>query len=469
MPSGFGIKGDEATYVTMALSAAYDRDFAFEKKDLQRFWAVYGRGPEGIFLKRGKSFSASLTSGWPFIRTNTTALARDDRLYFGKAFLYPLCAAPLVRLAGLNGLLFFHALLIAGVFFCGYAFVAARAPAVFAAPYSLGFLGASIAPIYAVWLTPEIFNFALVFYAYFLWLYKEVAAPATGRLSRFLRSPWSDVVALVLLGLATYSKLLNAPLALPIVGLYLWRRSWSHVVGASALFALVVVASFGANILISGEINYQGGDRKTFYGGFPFQTPDATFENRGIESATDEVLEEELLENVIWKRLRDNIVYFAIGRHAGLVPYYFPGVVAIVLCLLNLPAFRAWHFLILAIVAITAGGLLVSLPFTWAGGGGPPGNRYFLSLYPLLLFLTPPLGSLWPAFIAWFGGALFTSQILINPFVSSARPWVHPQRGLLRLLPVEMTMVNDLPVMVRNGYGRVPYGRDPGLVLVLPR
>jgi hypothetical protein len=118
-----------------------------------------------------------------------------------------------------------------------------------------------------------------------------------------------------------------------------------------------------------------------------------------------------------------------------------------------------------AVVVITAGGLLFSLPFTWAGGGGPPGNRYFLSLYPLLLFLTPPLRSLWPALVAWTGGALFTAHVLINPFVSSAKPWVHPQRGLLRLLPVEMTMVNDLPVMIHSGYGRVPYGRDPGLYL----
>ena len=47
--------------------------------------------------------------------------------------------------------------------------------------------------------------------------------------------------------------------------------------------------------------------------------------------------------------------------------------------------------------------LLVFSPYTWSGGGGPPGNRYFMSLYPALFFLTPPLTSMAPAVLAWLG------------------------------------------------------------------
>jgi hypothetical protein len=54
--AGYGIKGDEATYVAMALSMAYDRDLAYQRRDLERFWGIYQQGPEGIFLKRGKQF-----------------------------------------------------------------------------------------------------------------------------------------------------------------------------------------------------------------------------------------------------------------------------------------------------------------------------------------------------------------------------------------------------------------------------
>ncbi len=39
------------------------------------------------------------------------------------------------------------------------------------------------------------------------------------------------------------------------------------------------------------------------------------------------------------------------------------------------------------------------------------------------------------------------------------------ERGLLRALPVELTMVNDLPIMNDASRSRVPYGRDPELLL----
>src|SRR5438132_13932053 len=80
--NGYGVKGDEATYVSMAMSLAYDHDLAYQRRDLERFWGLYRAGPEGIFLKKGRA---------------------NDRLYFGKALIYPVVAAPFVRLLGLNG------------------------------------------------------------------------------------------------------------------------------------------------------------------------------------------------------------------------------------------------------------------------------------------------------------------------------------------------------------------------------
>ncbi len=37
--------------------------------------------------------------------------------------------------------------------------------------------GATVVPVYFVWITPELFNFSLACLAYFCWLYKEVASP----------------------------------------------------------------------------------------------------------------------------------------------------------------------------------------------------------------------------------------------------------------------------------------------------
>jgi len=59
------------------------------------------------------------------------------------------------------------------------------------------FVGAAVVPVYAVFLMPDLFNFALVFVAYFFWLYKEVATPR----SRWLSGDWSTVIAAILLGL----------------------------------------------------------------------------------------------------------------------------------------------------------------------------------------------------------------------------------------------------------------------------
>ncbi len=96
---------------------------------------------------------------------------------------------------------------------CAYAFLAAQSPPASAAAFVTAFFGASVLPVYGVFLMPEIFNFTLVFVAYFLWLYKEVAP------GRWLDGRWSDLAAAVLLGIATYSKpiptqLLVAPLVI---------------------------------------------------------------------------------------------------------------------------------------------------------------------------------------------------------------------------------------------------------------
>src|SRR5262245_60522793 len=124
--AGYGVKGDEATYVSMALSLAYDYDLTYQRRDLERFWNLYRSGPEGIFLKRGKqirfSARALATRGW----VATAPDPRTDRLYFGKALIYPLAVSPFVRLAGMNGFLVFHVLLLFGVGWCGYRFLLAN-------------------------------------------------------------------------------------------------------------------------------------------------------------------------------------------------------------------------------------------------------------------------------------------------------------------------------------------------------
>ena len=387
-------------------------------------------------------------------------------MYHGKAFAYSVAAAPFVRVAGLNGLLLFNYLMFCGVCAGAYLYLAAQSPKGIAALFGVGFFVASIVPIYVTWLTPEIFNLSLVFGAYFLCFYKEVGSPeSVASRWRWLFHGRSDLVGAALLGIAIYSKPLNALLIAPLA-LHLWcQRKWARGVLIGITCAGVAAGAFGMNAAVTGEFNYQGGERKSFYGTFPFETPAIEFSNRGIDYATDQVASEVVVDaGVFWSRFRDNLQYFFVGRYAGLVPYYFPGVLAILLFLLRRERRRVWQTLALLGVAATVIVLLVTLPYTWAGGGGGPGNRYFISIYPALLFVVPPGAPAWSAGASWMG-MLFLTPALVQPFVTAAHPWRHAKHGLFRLLPVEMTMLNDLPVMIDSGRGRIPYGDAPGFHL----
>jgi hypothetical protein len=447
--TGYGVKSDEATYVAMALSLAYDHDLTYERRDLERYAGLYRHGPDGIFLKRGKQLRIGFRSTPPFVHLIKSADPRPDRLYFGKALLYGVVAAPFVRLFGLNGLLVLHVLLLFGVCVCGYTFLSARSRPGPALVFTLAFVGASCVPVYAVFLAPEILNFSLVFFAYFLWLYKEVAPePGLG----FLRGAGTDVAAAILLGAATYSKPTHALLIGPIVLWLWWRRRYARGLMVGIVFAATTAALFGFTALNSGEFNYQGGDRKRFVGSFPFDggttqawdNPNVSAEMSTNDSDADNVLQD------FPNRFSHNVEYFLIGRHFGFVPYFFPGVIAIGLWLASRERGRPWRVFTFLAIAGTALIYLVFFPYTWSGGGGPPGNRYFMSVYAALFFVTPPLGSSLPALLAWLGGALFTAKMLVNPFVAAKFPNQTTERGFARRLPVELTMANDLPVMLEG-------------------
>ena len=446
--TGFGVKGDEATYVAMALSAAYDADLVYESRDIERFFRLYQGGPSGIFLKRGGG-----------------ERDRRDRLYFGKAFIYSILAAPFVRVAGLNGMLLFHAVLLAGMFLGAYVFLAARSPDGTALAYAAAFFGVSIVPLHALFLASDFFNVASISFAYFLWFYKDVAPPGHNRWAKWLRGPGSDIAAAVLLGLATFSKPTHVFLIVPPLVLALGQRRPRPAISIAAAFAMTVAAGFALNAAITGEFNYQGGNRRTFYGRFPFENPAAAFDNLGISMTTNRIVVDAASVGEFLSTLAANLQYFLAGRHFGFLPYFFPGLVAMVLFVLPGNERRPWQWATLSVFALTAVGLCMYMPYTWSGGGGPPGNRYFLGVYPVLLFLTPPLRSAVPALVAWAGGALFTAHVLINPFIAAKQPYVIAERGLLRALPVELTMVADLPVALIARRHRIPYGTDPALQL----
>jgi hypothetical protein len=461
-----GFKGDEATYYSLTYSLARDRDITFQRQDLIRVWEEFS-GPDGIFLKRGASVDFKRSSSFPFFTMERTPDAARGRLYYGKSYIYPLFASPLVWLMGTTGFLVFHALLLTLNVALAYRYLAARGSSPgLAAGFAAVFLFASVTPVYFVWLAPELFNFTLVLCAFFLWSYKGVAAPVDrlGRLERFLRSPSSDYVALALLGIATFSKPTHILLTLPIGAAALFAREWRRLALMIVSCSIVVAGLFGANALATGEFNYQGGERKTFYGattGFPFANSWETFDNRGVSVATDTLPFDILLHRDTAPVLAWNIYYFTVGRYSGLLPYFFPGLVALALFLAHRAERRHWQAWAAAGLIVGAVVLIAYMPYTYSGGGGPIGNRYFVSFYPLFLFVMPAVRSAWPAVIGLAVGALFTAKILLNPFYSSFNPGEHANAGPLRVLPIERTLLNDLPVSADATRARRSLGGNP--------
>ena len=445
--TGFGIKGDEATYVSMGLSAAYDRDLTYERRDVERFFGLYKSGPDGIFLKRGRQIRARVDASAPFLHILQTPDRRPDRLYFGKALVYGIVAAPFVRLFGLNGFLVLQVLLLFGAGVCGYRFLAATSPPGPALVFTLAFIGASCVPVYVVFIAPEILNFSLVVCAYFCWLYKEAAPSGKG----VLRSGRSDYLSAALLSVATYSNPRHVLLIAPIVLWFWWRKRWIDGLQVGAAFGALTVLLFSATALNTGEFNYQGGERKSFsLGAYPFDgaQPDP-WESAGAEKSTNDSDADNVFRDFP-NRFSHNVWYFLVGRHFGFIPYFFPGFVAVLLWMFSRERTRPWRVFTLATVCGSAIALLVFAPFTWSGGGGPPGNRYFMSVYAALFFITPPLSSFAPGLFAWAGGALFTAKMLMNPFVAARHPSETTERGFARRLPVELTMANDLPIRLEG-------------------
>ena len=465
-----GFFSDGATYYEMAHSLADDFDLQYRREDLVRVWREFPSGPEGLFLKKGRDLDVSLSGRFPFV----TVGSHDDpdplRLYYGKAFIFPLFAAPFVFVFGTNGFLVLHAVLATLCFLCAYAFLVARSHPVAALIFAAAFLFVSVVPVYMVQLMPDFFNLAVVLIGYFFWCYKEVlGAGAPGR-SRPLPVKWllgrrSDVIAAVCLGIVTFSKPTNLLLIGPLLASAALRGQWRRATVIGGVFGAVVAGLFAVNMAITGDWNYQGGERRTFYsaeGGFPFQNDQHAFGNIGLDRTTNRLPVEVLVNrDALVDVFRHNIEYFVVGRHTGFAAYYFPGVMAMLLFLLAARDRAVWQWLILAAGVGSAVVLILYMPFTYSGGGGPVGNRYFSGVYPVFLFIVPPLQRAASGLMAMGVSALFTAPLITNPFYASFHPGEHSKVGLFRYLPTELSLVNDLPVNVNPARTRQPLGGTP--------
>ena len=461
-----GFWGDGATYYTMAHSLVEDGDLRYEARDVFRARREFPTGPQGLFLKRASGgLRVDGPGGFPWIRRVTED---DKRIYFAKAFTYPVAAAPLVALMGTRGLLVTNALSLGLVLVLAYLELRTRASPAWSLAAAVSLILFTVAPLYLVWPTPELFTLALVAAGLFAWRRQR------------------PVLAAVLLGIATYTKPYNLFLALPLGVEPLlaarrtsWWPAWRESLRRGLAMAAVVAGLFAVNAAITGELNYQGGERKTFYGRFPEEVgvdgQRVTFGNSGVWMTTDQLGpavegEEGAAASArtgparprpeIEASFLRNLYYFWVGRFGGALAYFLPAVVALAVFLALGPRSVA-GWLTFAALVVSWLFFIRQIPDNWYGGGGTVGNRYFLNLLPLLVLMLPARREAW-ALGAGLVSALVLAPIWLHPLHHSLRPGDHATRGVFPHLPPELTMLNDLSVFTEAWRKKVPYGDTEG-------
>ncbi|MBN2381246.1 hypothetical protein JXQ70_00045 [bacterium] len=432
---------DEATYYSMTYSLAYDQDLDYTREDLERVCFEWADGPTGIFLKKTET----------------------GRITFGKSYLYPLLAAIPVRLFGSNGFLMLNLFCFWFMVFMGSRHLCRQQTPLMSFLFAFLYFFLSTTWVFVFWVHPEITVMTLIMTALFLWFdgpYRTVVFE------------WARLAGIALcLGLATFAKITNAIFLVPILldlvltpaspAMPAPRPSWKRHLpnslksfGLLMLCVLTVWSLFGFNKISTGDWNYQWGERKGFAREFPFEEPDRTFDSLGSPATRENLVikTEPLL-------LLRNFYYFIFGRFGGMLPYFLPALLALALFFRGPRQRRQW--LLLIAFGLQQLFFFIFLTDNYIGGMGTIGNRYFLNAFPLFLFLIPrTIPRSWVLIMVVIA-SFFLLAVNLNPFAQSFQPAEHTFSLAYRLLPVELTQIDFLPVHINHHLSRRAYELEP--------
>ena len=441
---------DESVYYTMAYSFAEDGDMVFQQNDLIRVYREFAAGPQGIVLKINEE---------------------QNTIVFAKAFLYSMAAAPFVKLFGTNGFFIFHGVLLWLNLLCAYRFCISIMKPSTAAMFSFFYFLANASLIYMFWMTPEYFNMSLVCYGFFFFVADEQLK------SKFqlFKSPWNYAIAAILFAMATFSKVTNAALVAPLGIWLLWKRKFVPAAICLGIFILGTAAFFALNNHYSGEWNYQGGKRAVFYDNFPYgragASPFAPFTQK-FGGQTGEKTESKLnispwdwfdRLNYVPKSMFYNLGYFFVGRYSGLAVYFFPMFFSLLYFFFSKKSGIATAVYAAGWVGILS--YMIGLPWNYFGGSGTIGNRYLMNCFAVLLFCLTQEPSKKLLISAFAGSLLFSAPFLFTPILSSFDNSYHQKAGIFKALPLERTLLADLPFNTNRNAVRVAFDDPPTYLL----
>lgn len=199
-----GLKSDEPAYYLMALSLYEDGDLRCDLGDIQRLFREF-----------------------PYSQVYNLILATDDgweTVYFGKAFVYSLFAAPAAGLWGASGLLAFNMALMLMMVALGARYLSQWNSDGVSLLFSFGFFFLSCGTSYVYWIHPEVFNMAAIMVSLYLGLTDGV-----GEARRWVwrrRPSLRAALGGAALMLAVYNKPMLLALCLPPLYRYARSRNW---------------------------------------------------------------------------------------------------------------------------------------------------------------------------------------------------------------------------------------------------
>lgn len=411
------VAGDEGTYLAMTESLVRDRDLRFDAADRARVEAAAEPGRRTLILQRDGLGIA-----------------------YSKPIVYPLVAAPFLALGGVAGLLALNVLALAGAVAVAGRVLARWWGGRAAAWTLLAAVGASVVPSYLAYRMSDLLQVALVLAGLALCLarIRGGARPATAA-REGSGAPWAAGLGGALLGLAATARYPNL-LVLAVAGgcLVLARRpraAMATLAGGVLAVALLSAATAG----LTGTANPYRAERASFdpASGYPVAA-DSTEAAAGFG---ERLATQTLAARPAWEPGVSawSAVYYLVGRHTGLL-VYFPAAAILVAVALRRPDRLAW--VLLAGVAAGIAFYVIWLPRNYFGGSTFVGDRYFLTLYPLLLFAPARAPGrrwlAWPALAAlavW--GSATLSVARTGELDRSSQS--HAYAGIFRLLPYEST------------------------------
>ncbi len=392
----------ESTYLMQAESLAHDFDLAYTRADFDRF--LIGRGGEPPDLE--------LASG-----------SRGRRIAYDRPFPYALWLAPFVRLAPEKGFAVANAVLLAVTAVC--AALALQAVMGVAAPFWVAvLLFASVAWSY-VWLASGDLFLMTVVVAAFALVARDRPVDRQ-RLSSAARSPrrfsgrrWLAAGALLAIPLAT--EPLYGVLVLAVAAAVLGRGT------ALRPFLLGLAACLLVQVSLqwwwSGGLHFFATTsfRFTPETGFPLVDFTAAEWRDSVRRFSALYWEEAPrfswgVDPLLWLW---NVVYLALGRHIGLLPYFLPLVLVVMGA--SLDGYRRW---LAAAIGLWVAAVIVLHPFNLFGGEGAVANRLFLPLYGASWFLFDKRPERWPPRFGWPAAVVAVTALFVWRLWTA--PWSPP-------------------------------------------